>query len=217
MGLEPYQVIDGAVGVVLAQLHHGIGLLPGAGVLEAPGLQGTVAQGVLSPPGHDLHGHTALEYVFILKAVNLRLLGVDQLLPEGQILLPVHGAVDVVRRPLVVPGREKAAVHVHAVEAHQRRRRVEEMQGGILAPQHGHKPVRQGVGGQGTGGHHHLPLRQVRHLAGDHGDQGVASDPLRYQPGKAVAIHRQGSACGDGGLVRAADQKASQLPQLLLQ
>ena len=217
VGLEPHQVIDGAVGVVLAQLHHGIGLPPGAGVLEAPGLQGPVAQGVLSPPGHDLHGHAALKDVPVLEAVDLRLLGVGQLLPEGQVLLLLHGAVDIVRRPLVVPGREKAAVHVHAVEAHQRGRRVEKVQGGILAPQHGEEPVRQSVGGQRPGGHHHLPLRQVRHLAGDHGDQGVTFHPLRHQPGKAVAVHRQSTSGGNGGLVRAADDEAAQLPQLLLQ
>ena len=37
VGLEAHQVVDRAVGVVPPQLHHGVGLLPRAGVSEAPG------------------------------------------------------------------------------------------------------------------------------------------------------------------------------------
>ncbi len=63
------------------------------GILEAPRLQRTVAQGVLAPAGHDLHRHTALEDHRVLKAVDLGLLGRGQRLPEGVVLLLRHGAV----------------------------------------------------------------------------------------------------------------------------
>ena len=104
--LEADNVIQRAPGVVAPELHDGIVVAPGARVAQADRLERAVAQRVLPAAGHDLDRHAALKDVPVLEAVNLRLLGVDQLLPEGQILLPVHGAVDVVRRPLVVPGRD---------------------------------------------------------------------------------------------------------------
>ena len=127
VGLEAHQIVDRAVGVVPAQLHHGVGLLSCPGVLQSPGLQGAVAQRVVAPAGHDLHGHAALEDHLVLKAVDLRLLGGGQSVPEGVVLLFAHGAVHVVRRALVVPGAEPGLVHIHTVGGHQRRRRVEEV------------------------------------------------------------------------------------------
>ena len=86
VGLEAHQVVDRAVGVVPPQLHHGIGLPPRPGVLQPPGLQGAVAQRVVAPAGHDLHGHAALEHHLVLKAVDRGLLRRGQLLPEGVVL-----------------------------------------------------------------------------------------------------------------------------------
>lgn len=45
-----------------------------------------------------------------------RLLGGAQLLNEGGILRLIHGAVDVVRRALIIAAGEKGAVHVHALK-----------------------------------------------------------------------------------------------------
>ncbi|CAN4008652.1 DUF998 domain-containing protein, partial [Dysosmobacter welbionis] len=95
VGLEAHQVVHRAVGVVSPQLHHGVGLLSRAGILQPPGLQGAVAEGIVAPAGHDLHGHTALKYHLVLKAVDRGLLGRGQLLPEGVVLLLGHGAVDI--------------------------------------------------------------------------------------------------------------------------
>ena len=119
VGLEAHQVIDGAHRVVPPQLDHGEGLLPGLGVPEAPGLQGAVAQGLLPPPGHHLHRHAPFKDILILKPVDRGLLGGAEFPPEGQVLLLGQGAVDVIRRALVVPGGKPGAVHVDALEGHQ--------------------------------------------------------------------------------------------------
>ena len=218
VGLEAHQIVNGAVGVVPPQLYHGVRLLPGLGVRQATGLQRPEAQGVLTPAGHDLHRHTALKDLPILEAVDLRLLGGGQLLPEGQILLLGQGAVDVVRSALIIAGGEVGTVHIHAVKAHQRSGSVEEVQGGLLSvSQQSRQTIRQSVGGQRPGGHHHLALRQLRYLAGDHGDERVVPELLRHHPGKALPVHRQSASGGDGGGVGAAEDQAVQSPQLLLQ
>ncbi|CAN3960230.1 Phosphate-binding protein, partial [Dysosmobacter welbionis] len=216
VGLEAHQVVHRAVGVVSPQLHHGVGLLSRAGILQPPGLQGAVAEGIVAPAGHDLHGHTALKYHLVLKAVDRGLLGRGQLLPEGVVLLLGHGAVDIVRRSPVIPGAEPGLVHVHALGGDQGGRRVVEVEGGVR-PQQGLEPLRQGVGGQGAGGDDHLPLRDLGHLAGHHGDMGVAADLLRHHAGEAVAVHRQCAAGLHPGGVGALEDQGAQPPQLLFQ
>ena len=198
VGLEAHQIVDGAVGVVTPQLHHGVGLTAGLGIHQAAGLQGTEAQGVLAPAGHDLHRHTALEHAAVLKAVDLGLLRLHQLRPEGLIFLFGHGAVDVVRGALIVAGGEIRTVHVHAVEGHQRGRRVKEVQR-MAAAQLFRNGIRQRVRGQRAAGDDHIPLRYSGHLAGDHGDIGVAQHGLGDHAGKALPVHRQRTAGGHRG------------------
>ncbi len=216
MGLEPHQVIDAALGVVPPQLHHGVRPAARPGIVQPPGFQGAVQQGVMAPAGHDLYRHTALEHLTVLKAMDLRLLGGGQFLPEGVVLLLVHGAVYIIICALVIPGAHPGIVHIHTLGGHQGCRRVEEMEVAVLSQQ-GLQLFRQGVGGQGAGGDDDLPLRDLRHLAGHHRDIGVAADLLRHQPGKAVAVHRQCAAGLHPGGVGALQNQAVQPPQLFLQ
>ena len=102
MRLEADEVVDAALGIVAPELHDGIRLVPGLGVLESAGLEGTVAERIVSAPRHDLNGHTALKNVLILKAVDGSLLRRGERVPEGVVLLRREGAVDVVRRALIV-------------------------------------------------------------------------------------------------------------------
>ena len=206
-----------ALRVVPAQLHHGEGLLPGSGVPQPPGLQGAVAQGLLPPAGHDLHGHAALEHALVLEAVDLRLLGGAQLGPEGVVLLPGHGAVDVVRGAPVIAGGEEGGVHVHALEGDQGGGGVKEVEVMALGEEILDR-LRQGVGGEGTGGHDHVPrLRQGGDLSLHYRDQGVAADFLSDGPGKAVAVHRQGAPRLHPVGVGAGQDQGAQAAQLLLQ
>ena len=215
MGLEAHQIVNGAVGVVPTKLHHGVGPPACPGIVQSPGLQGAVQQGVMAPAGHDLHRHTALEHLTVLKAVDLRLLGGGQFLPEGVVLLLVHGAVYIIICALVIPGAHPGIVHIHTLSGHQGCRRVEEMEVAVL-PQQPLQRFRQRVGGQGAGGDDDLPLRDLRHLAGDHGDVGMAADLLRHQSGKAVAVHCQCAAGLHPGGIGALQDQAVQPPQFLL-
>ena len=216
MGLEAHQIVNGAVGVVPPELHHGVGPPPRPGIIQSSRFQGAVQQRVMATAGHDLHRHTSLEHLTVLKAVDLRLLGMGQLLPEGVVLLLIHWAVYIIVCALIVPGAHPGVVHVHAFGGHQRCRRVKEMEIAVLAQQ-GLELFRQRVGGQRAGGDDDLPLRDLRHLAGDHGDVGMAADLLRHQPGKAVAVHRQRAAGLHPGGIGALQNQAVQPPQLLLQ
>ena len=76
VGLEAHQIVHALGGVVLPQLHHGIRLMTGGGISQPNGLHGAVAQGIHPPPRHDLHRHTALKDVFVLKAMHRGFLGI---------------------------------------------------------------------------------------------------------------------------------------------
>ena len=52
--------------------------------------------------------------------MNGGLPGRGELTPEGGILLLGHGAVYIVRRALVIPGRPEGALHIHALERDDR-------------------------------------------------------------------------------------------------
>ena len=215
MGLEAHQIVNGAVGVVPPELHHGVGPPPRPGIIQSSRFQGAVQQRVMAPAGHDLHRHTSLEHLTVLKAVDLRLLGGGQFLPEGVIFLLIHGTVYIIVRALIIPGTHPGVFHIHALSRYQRRRRIKEVEVAVLAQQ-GLELFRQCVGGQGAGGDDDLPLRDLRHLAGDHGDVGMAADLLRHQPGKAVAVHRQRAASLHPGGIGALQNQAVQPPQFLL-
>ena len=217
VGLEAHDVVNGPLGVVLAQLHHGRGLPSGLGVLQSHRLQRSVAQGIPPPAGHHLHRHTALKDPGVLKAMDLRLLGGGQSLPEALVLLLRHGAVDVVRRPPVIPGGKPGALHVHAVKGDQRGRRVKEVQIAVLriAPGDG---LRQWVGGQRPAGHDDLSLRRkVCDLPLHHSDLGVAPDLLRNGFGEGMAVHCQRAARLHPVGVRAGHDEGAAAAQFLLQ
>ena len=216
MGLEAHDVVKRAVGIVPAQLHHGIWLFPRLWVGQAPGLEGAEAQCLLPPASHYFHGHAALEHVFVFKAMDLRLLGGAQLLPESQVLLLGHGAVDIVVAASTVAGAEPGLVHVHAVKGDDRGRGIKEIQVMTGREQPGNS-LGQGIRGQRAGCHDDLPLRESRHFSLHHGDVGTAADGLRYRLGKADPVHRQGAAGLHPGLVGAAQDEGAAAAQFFFQ
>ena len=216
VGLEADDIIDGACGIIPAQLHDGIRLMPRLRVLEAHGLQRAVAQGIDAAPGHDLDGHTALEYVLVLKAVHRRLLRRVERVDKGKVFILIHCAVDIICIAPVVPGREPRLVHVDGREGHERRGGVKEAH--ILLPaeialdRSAHR-----VGGQGTGRNDDRACRDLGFLRLHDGDVGVRLDFFRHHAGKAVAVDGQCAARLDAVCLRAGQDQAVQPPQLFFQ
>ena len=147
----------------------------------------------------------------------LRLLGRAQLLPEGAVLILAEGAVDIIRRPLVVAGGEPGAGHVDALKSDQGRGGIKEVEGGALAAGEGLQMGGQGVTGQRAGGGNDLALRQLGDLALLHRDVGMGADRLGDKGGKALAVHRQRAARLHPRRVRRLENQAVQLPQLLFE
>ena len=75
MRLETHNIENTAFGVVLPQLNHGKGFLASAGVRQPHRLQGTIAQCVPAPAGHDFHRHTAFKDASVIEFVELSLFG----------------------------------------------------------------------------------------------------------------------------------------------
>ena len=170
----------------------------------------------MPPPRHDLDGHTALEDVLILKAVHRRFLGGGERLPESVVLLLRHGAVDVVRRALIVARGKKRRIHVDAFKRHERGGGVEKVQRVAVADLFGDGGGER-VARQRARGDDDVPLGDGRHLAGNDRDVGMGADLLRHQLRKAAAIHRQRAARFHARRVRAGHDERIQAAQLLFQ
>ena len=102
--LEADDVVEAALGVVLPELHDGVGDLTGSRVGEADGLHGPEAEGIFSPAGDGLDGETALEIEILLEVFYGAQLGGSQVLDEGVVLLFGHRAVQVCRLALAIAG-----------------------------------------------------------------------------------------------------------------
>ena len=215
VGLKADNIINSALGVVLSQLHHGVGFRPGAGIHQSHRLQGPISQGILAPSGHDLHRHTAFKHAPVVKAVDLRLLCGGELTDKGRVLVLCHGAVYIISGALAVSGGEKGRIHIHAVQSYYGRHGVVEVQvecGTELFYALGH-----GVAGEGACGHHHLPVGDVVRLFFDDFDAAVAAYLLRDIFCEALSVHSQRAAGGDPGLVRGLHYEGAHSPQLGLQ
>jgi len=216
MGLKSHNIINSTGTVVLPELHHRIGLLPGFGILEPHGLQRPIAQGILPPAGHDLHRHAALKDLFILKAMYRRLFGTGKLPDKALILLLVHGAVDIVRCPLVVAGGKPAVLHVQRLKAHQRRSRIIEIESLRTTKEFGNS-LRHGIGSQRACGNDCRSRRDLRQLLMYDFNVLVAFQRTCDGSGKSHPIHRQCTAGFHPVFLGAFHNEASQMPEFFFQ
>ena len=144
MGLEADNMVYGAVCIVPAKLHHGVAFTACTGIPEANRLQGAVAESVHTASRPDLNRHTAFKDTAVVKAVNLRLLGVYKLSDKAEILLLSHRAVYIIRSPLVVTGGKEGAVHVHTFQSDNRGHSIVKVQVAVGAERS--NALRYGIG-----------------------------------------------------------------------
>ena len=224
VGLEPHQIPEAAVPVLLPQLHHGVGPLgpthlpivdiPPAGIPEPDRLEGAIAHGVLPPPRQLLDRQAALEEAgaLLVKVLELGLLRRQQRRSEGRVLRLIHRAVDVIGVALVVAAGPKGHGQVDGVAVHNRTGGIEEVAVGPA----GELPqlLRQAVAGEGTGGKHGdlVGGRQGQLFPPLHRHQGMVLQGGREGGAIAAPIHRQGAAGGNGMVIGGADHQGAQPP-----
>ena len=176
-----------------------------ARVGQSDRLERTVAERIIPAPCHDLDRHTALKHLQLLlqipvKLLERRLLGTNQCLIECIVLLTCHGAVDIIRVPLVVAGRKEGDIHIDGGSVHNGRHRVKEVQSvsGKVRPY----ICRHRVGGQRSRcDNGNLPVRDSGHLLLHDCDAGIGTELFRNIRRESVPVYRQ---CRAGGNLRGA-------------
>ena len=167
VGLEPDYVIHGSGGIFLAKLNVRPRAAACVGVDKPHRAQRSVAQGIPSAPRHNLNGHTSLVNLGVgdIEVVQGSALRGNKRVIKRVILVPLHGAVDIVGFSAVVPRAHKNPVHIHGIRGDNGRNGVEERKSSAeFLPQ----AFRKSVGGEGTCCNYHNSLGgKLRHLAGD--------------------------------------------------
>ena len=213
-GLEAHQIVVGGGLVLLAQLHHGVGLSARARVDQPHGLQRAVGQRLAAPGGQDLHGETALEHQLLLEVVQRGQLGLCQCVVEGVVFVLGHGAVQVVAA-LVIAALAEDLRHVQRIRRHDGRGGVEEVQrgrAGQLFQRAAERLVCQRAGGHDAG-----RVGDFGHQRALDGDVRVVFDLLRHQRGEHVPVHGQRAARGHARRLGTAQNQAAQRLHLRLQ
>src|SRR5215218_1172465 len=184
--LEADHVEETALGIVLAELHDGVGLSAGARVRQPDRLHRAKAQGFGAASGYRLDRQTALEVHVLLEVLYRGELGGCQVLDKGVVLLLAHGTVEVGR----------------LIE-------VERLTG------EGLYLLYQSVRGKRTGGDNARSLRYRCNLSADHLYIRVVVHRLRDGSGEVFPSDPQSAARRNPVRVGAAQDHGSQTPQLL--
>ena len=213
MGLETDDVVEARHGIVLAQLHHRIGAL--SLVFESDRLHRSEQQGVSAPLCHDLKRHASLEVNLLFKVVQRCRLCRDQCFIEAAELLLRHRAVDIIGVALVIARLPVGFGEIDRLRRYDRGRRIKEI--AVLLIEQIPDRIHQCIAGQWAGGDDAGSFRNRIRFLFDHRDLLTRPDLLIDEGGKAVAVHRQGTAGGNPvGIGGFHDQRADR-PHLLFQ
>ena len=147
--------------------------------------------------------------------MHRRFLGGAQLLNEGGILRLIHGAVDVVRRALIIAAGEKGAVHIHALKRDNGRDGIIKMQ--VELRTQALDLLGHGITRERTGRNDDLALGDGGRLRALNGDIRVRADALRDLAGEGLTVHGKRAAGGDTVMICTGDHDGIKPPQLLLE
>src|SRR3712207_4024333 len=192
--LKADDVVEAALGVVLPQLHDGVGDLARSGVREADRLHGTEADGVFSAAGDRLDRETALKVQVLLEVFYGAEFGGSQIIYKSIVLLLGHRTVQVCSLTLAVAGGAVDDGVVQRVAVDDGRGRVVEVErlpGNVL------NLLCQSVRGQGACRYHGRTPRDVRDLFADHLYIRVGLDRLGAGAWKVLAGDPEGAARRD--------------------
>ncbi|CDD54324.1 unknown [Ruminococcus sp. CAG:379] len=163
IGLKSHQIIQSALPVFLAELHHCIGSPPGMGIRQSHRLQRAEPHSIRPTLCQHFNGHTTLVHpecrlVELLQGSRLR---PDQSFIKRLILRLFHGTVDVIRISSPVPGGVEYAAFVQTFPGDNGGGSVIKAQ--LLPANQSDLPC-QGIRRQRTGSKNDLPLRDPLHL-----------------------------------------------------
>ena len=191
---------------------------------QADRLQRAEAQGLAAALGHHLDRQAALEVGGVLLPVlELGLVGREQRVDEGLVLVAVQRAVQVggalgLRFALVVARLEPRLREIDGLEVDDRGDRVEEGEGGLVgeaADRFGERRRGERAGGDDdarpAGG------REARDLAAVDGDERVGFEAGGDLGGEGHAVDGERAAGGDGVAVGARNDEAAGLAHLPVQ
>ena len=147
--------------------------------------------------------------------MHRRFPGRAQLAHERGIFLLRHRAVYIIRRPLVIARGKKGAVHIDALERHDRRDGIVKMQ--IELRTQALDRIGHGVAGQRAGGDDDLAVRNFRSFFLNDLNHRVAADFFGNVFCKALAIHSERAAGCDAVAIRTLQNQRIQPAQLLLE
>ncbi len=191
---------------------------------EADRLQRAEAQGLAAALGHHLDRQAALEVGGVLLPVlELGLVGGEQRVDEGLVLVAVHRAVEVggalgLGLALVVARLEPGLGEIDGLEVDDRGDGVEEGEGGLVGQ--GADRLGEGRRGQRAGGDDDarpVGRRQAGDLAAVDGDERVGFEAGGDLGGEGHAVDGERAAGGDGVAVGGGDDEAAGLAHLPVQ
>ena len=217
VGLEPDYVIQCSGGVLLAKLNVRPRAATCVGVDKPHRAQRSVAQGIPSAPRHNLHRHTAFINLRVgnVKVVQGSPLRGNKGVIKRVILVPLHGAVYIVRLAPVVPRAHKYSVHIHGIRGDNGRNGVEERKSSAeFLPQ----AFRKSVGGKRTRCNYHNSIGgKLRHLAGDNFNVRVGLNLLRNIFGEQLPVHRKRASGSNRGFFRRLHGHGAEAAHFLLE
>jgi hypothetical protein len=211
-GLKADHVKGGSGGVLLAKLDYGVRPSAGARIGETHGLHATKGQGLTAPFSQDLDRKTALEVTHLLELPELDLLGAQDGIDEGLILLLVERAVHVGRiAALVVSGGPKSNVEIDRIGRNDGSDCI--VVGKMLGPDRRGDVSGETTGGERSSSNHHEPFVGnaicdfmnhfdkwvLPHATRDLGAEGITVDrkgATRRNPMKGSHLHDQRTGAG---------------------
>ena len=200
LGLKAYDVVKRAQFVIAAQLHHRIGLLRVVRIGQAHRLHRAKPQGLGATFGHHLDRQAAVEIACGFFWAELSLFGGQKGCDKGVILRLVHRAVHI--GGLFFDGFALVIARLHPRHRHIDRFGIDDGGDGIKKRQGlgvgmGADAVREGGGGQRAGGDDPLAVgRQFGNFLIRYRHEGMAFQFGGNKGRKRIAVHRQGTACG---------------------
>ena len=215
MRLETDEVIERTVGIVLPELHHGIGFAPRVRIAQSYRLHWPVAQRIKAAARHDLDRHAAFKYAAVVKAVDRRFAGSRQLLPERGVFLLGHWAVYIIRSSLIIPGGAERAFHIDGIQRYDRRDGVIEVQ--PFAAGAAKDVFRERIRGERAACDDDFSVGNIHRLFLNDLHIGKGADGLSHGAGKAFAVHRQRAAGSYAVLIGTAHHDAAEPPQLFFE